>query len=110
PVWLEGAGDSNDPRRNQSRERKDYFALKPSSAGGEISAAEVEKFLAFAESMGTVRLDVAKVIAIGPDEALLFAKALAHLRKKKLPMWFNHLDALEEVLRAAFSEKAAESQ
>ena len=60
--------------------------------------------------MGTVRLDVAKVVAIGPDEALLFANALAHLRKKKLPMWFNHLDGLEKVLRAAFNEKATESQ
>jgi len=110
PVWLEGAGDSNDPRRNQNRERKDFFALKPPSPGGEISAVEIEKFLAFAESMGTVRLDVAKVTAIGPEEALLFANALAHLRAKKLPMWFNHLDGLEKVLRAAFNEKATESQ
>ncbi len=109
PVWLEGAGEAGDPRRNQSRERKDFFALKPAS-GGDISATEIEKFLAFAESMGSVRLDVAKVAAIGPEEAMLFAGALTHLRQKKLPMWFNHLDALEKVLRAAFNEKATEGQ
>ena len=109
PVWLEGPGESNDPRRNQSRERKDFFALKP-AAGGDISATEIEKFLAFAEGMGSVRLDVAKLIAIGPEEAALFAGALTRLRQKKLPMWFNHLDALEKVLRAAFNEKATEGQ
>jgi len=109
PVWLEGPGESNDPRRNQSRERKDFFALKPAT-GSDISVTEIDKFLAFAEGMGSVRLDVAKVIAIGPEESALFAAALTRLRQKKLPMWFNHLDALEKVLRAAFNEKATEGQ
>jgi anti-anti-sigma regulatory factor len=110
PAWLEGAGgDAADPRRNQNRERKDFFALK-SPAGGEVPAADIEKFLAFAESQGSVRLDVAKITAIGPEEAALFASALTHLRQKKLPMWFNHLDALEKLLRAAFNEKAVEEQ
>jgi ABC-type transporter Mla MlaB component len=53
---------------------------------------------------------VAKVTAIGPEEAMLFAGALTHLRHKKVPMWFNHLDALEKVLRAAFNEKATDGQ
>ena len=109
PAWLEGPGESSDPRRNQSRERKDFFAFKPST-GGEISATDIEKFRAFAESMGSVRLDVGKIGAIGPEEAMLLAGALTHLRQKKLPMWFNHLEALEKVLRAAFNEKATDGQ
>ena len=58
----EGAGgESSDPRRaTQSRERKDFFALKP-TAQGEI-AGEIDKFVAFAEGQGSVRLDVAKTI------------------------------------------------
>jgi anti-anti-sigma regulatory factor len=108
PVWAEDGGDANDPRRNQNRERKDFFALKPSPTG-EL-AAEIEKFLAFAEGQGTVRLDVAKISALTAEEALLFANALGHLRKKQLPMWFNHFDGLEKVLRAAINEKAVQDQ
>ncbi len=108
PVWADDGGDANDPRRNQNRERKDFFALKPSPTG-EL-AAEIEKFLAFAEGQGTVRLDVAKISALTPEEAQLFASALGHLRKKQMPMWFNHFDGLEKVLRAAINEKAAQDQ
>ncbi len=108
PAWTDDGEGSNDPRRTQSRERKDFFAIKP-GPGGEL-AAEVEKFLAFAESQGTVRLDVSKVTAIGAEEATLLVNVLQHLRKKRMPMWFNHLDALEKVLRSAFNEKATEAQ
>ncbi len=108
PVWAESGDAANDPRRNQSRERKDFFGLKP-SAGGEL-AAEIEKFLAFAEAQGTVRLDVAKVTAISAAEALLLANALMRLRKKHLPMWFNNFEGFEKVLRAAINEKSAQEQ
>jgi len=108
PVWAENGDAASDPRRHQNRERKDFFGLKP-SAGGEL-AVEIEKFLAFAESQGTVRLDVAKVTAISTNEALLLANALTHLRKKQLPMWFNNFDGFEKVLRAAINEKSAQEQ
>ena len=108
PVWADNGDAANDPRRNQSRERKDFFALKPSPTG-EL-AAEIEKFLVFAESQGTVRFDVAKVTGISANEALLLANALGHLRKKKMPMWFNNFGVLEKVLRAAFNESASEGQ
>ena len=104
PVWAEGGeGAAADPRRTQSRERKDFFALKP-SANGDL-AGEIEKFRAFAEAQGTVRLDVGKVNALTPEEALLLASALVQLRKKKLPMWFNNVEALEKALRDTFNEK-----
>jgi anti-anti-sigma regulatory factor len=108
PAWSEDGDAAADPRRNQNRERKDFFALKPNAAG-EL-AAEIEKLLAFAEGQGTVRLDVAKVAAINAAEATVFANALANLRKKQMPMWFNNFDSLEKVLRAAFNEKATEAQ
>lgn len=108
PAWAESADGANDPRRTQGRERKDFFALKPNAAG-EL-AGEIEKFVAFAESQGSVRLDVSKVASLIPEEASFFATALAVLRKKHLAIWFNHADALEKVLRAGFNEKATEAQ
>jgi anti-anti-sigma regulatory factor len=109
PAWAESGSDAaNDPRRAQSRERKDFFALKPSPAGD--LAGEIEKFIAFAESQSTVRLDVSKVTAISGEECTLLAAALTKLRKRQMPMWFNHLDALEKVLRAAFNERPTGEQ
>ncbi len=109
PAWAEsGSGEANDPRRAQSRERKDFFALKPSPSGD--LAGEIDKFVAFAESQGTVRLDVSKVTAITGEEATLLAAALTKLRKRQMPMWFNHFDALEKVLRAAFNERSISEQ
>jgi anti-anti-sigma regulatory factor len=32
------------------------------------------------------------------------------MRRKNLPMWFNHLEMLAKVLRAAFNEKATEGE
>jgi anti-anti-sigma regulatory factor len=108
PAWAESIDGANDPRRVQSRERKDFFALKP-AAHGEI-AGEIDKFIAFAESQGTVRLDVAKVTAMTAEEAALLAAALRKLRRKHTPMWFNNVEALEKVLRAAYNEKSIDEQ
>src|SRR5258708_30644096 len=108
PPWAEAGEAAGEPRRNQSRERKDFFALKP-GPGGEL-AAEIEKFLVFAEDQGTVRLDVANVTAISPEEAELLANARLHLRKKPAPMWFNNFESLAKVRRAAFNQKSAEDQ
>jgi len=109
PAWADSTDAANDPRRSaQSRERKDFFALKPNAQGD--LAGEIEKFVAFAQSQGTVRLDVSRVVSISGEEATLAAAALAKLRKQQFPMWFNHLDSLEKVLRAAFNEKSADEQ
>ena len=109
PAWNENGGDSpSDPRRSQSRERKDFFAFKP-GGDGEL-AAEIAKFVAFAEGQGTVRVDLGKVASLSAADATLLAGALAKLRRARMPMWFNNLDALETVLRAAINEKAGEEQ
>ena len=108
PAWNDSADAANDPRRIQNRDRKDYFALKPGADGS--LAAEIEKFVVFAESHGTVRLDVAKVTSITAAESTLFTAKLVRLRKQRLPMWFNNFEGLEKALRAAFNERATEEQ
>jgi len=108
PAWAETGDQGADPRRNASRERKDFFAFKP-GADGEL-AAEIAKFGAFADQQGSVRLDVGKLAAIGADEATLLATQLARLRRKRTPMWFNNFDSLEKLLRAAINERATEDQ
>ncbi|HLX24335.1 MAG TPA: hypothetical protein VKR38_13395 [Usitatibacter sp.] len=108
PGWADDADSPSDPRRTQSRDRKDFFGLKPNAAG-EL-AGEIEKFRAFAQSQGTVRVDVSKVAAISTGEALLLASALNQLRKAKLPMWFNSIEVLEKTLRSAFNEKPSDDQ
>lgn len=108
PAWNASADAVGDPRRPQSRERKDLFALKP-AADGSI-AGEIGKFVEFAGTHGTVRLDVSRVSAITPEEATLLAAALGKLRAKQVPMWFNDLESLETLLRAAFNERATEDQ
>lgn len=108
PAWNDSADAIGDPRRPQSRERKDYFALKPAADG--TLAGEIDKLVEFVEAHGTVRLDVSRVTAISPEEATLLAAALARLRRKQVPMWFNGLESLETLLRAAFNERATEDQ
>ncbi len=108
PVWADDGDAANDPRRNQSRERKDFFALKPAPTGELLG--EIDKFLAFAEGQGTVRLDVAKVTGLTALEALRLAGVLVQLRKKHMPMWFNNLESLEKVLRASINEGSVQDQ
>jgi anti-anti-sigma regulatory factor len=106
PAWIDrGTEASGDPRRAQGRERKDFHAFKP-GADGEL-AADIARFVAFAEEQGTVRMDMGKIAAITPADAALLAGALAKLRRAKVPMWFNNVDSLEGILRAGFNDKAA---
>ncbi len=107
PPWAEGGDGAADPRRApESRERKDLFVIKP-GATGEF-AGEIEKFRAFAEQMGAVRLDVGKITKVTAEEATLLGNALLLLRKRNVPMWFNNLPPLEALLRSNFNEKATE--
>jgi len=107
PAWIDRSADAaGDPRRGQSRERKDFYAFKP-GPDGEL-AADIAKFVAFAEAQGTVRMDLGKVSAISAADATMLAGALAKLRRAKMPMWFNSLDPLETLLRAAFNEKSGD--
>jgi anti-anti-sigma regulatory factor len=105
PPWLENADMPTDARQGQAKERKDFFAFR----GGKELPAEIEKFRAFAEAQGSVRLDVGKLTAIAAAEASALADALQKLRKKAMPMWFNNPEVLEKLLRAAFNEKPSEA-
>lgn len=109
PAWMDNADVANDPRRGgQSRERKDFFAMKP-AADGSI-APDIDKFTEFAAVHGSVRLDVGKLTAITAPEATAMTAALQKLRRQNLPMWFNSLDVLEKLLRAGFNMLATEDQ
>jgi anti-anti-sigma regulatory factor len=108
PAWSDSGDSPSDPRRAQSRERKDFFTFKP-TPDGDITS-EIDRLATFAESQGTVRIDVAKVTSITAEDALLMASALVKLRKKHVPMWFNNLEGLERVLRSAFNERSLEEQ
>lgn len=108
PAWADGNEAAADPRRAQNRERKDFFLLKP-PADGELGP-EIEKMLAFAESHGSVRIDLGKVSSISAGDAEKLATALQRMRKKAMPIWFNNPDGLEAALRAAFNEKATAEQ
>jgi len=105
PAWVDNADLPTDARQGPGKERKDFFAFR----GGKELAAEIEKFKAFGEAQGSVRLDVGKLTAIAPAEAGALADALAKMRKKNLPMWFNNIEVLEKLLRAAFNEKPSEA-
>ena len=107
PAWSDQGESATDPRRNASRERKDFFALKPGADGDLV--AEIDKFSAFAESQGSVRLDLAKVTSLSPEEATLLVSALHKLRKKRMPMWFNSLDSFEAMLRTAANERTPDA-
>ena len=108
PAWADGSEGQADPRRAQARERKDFFAFKP-APDGDLSS-EINRLVTFAELHGTVRLDVGRIAAIAPLDVERLTAALQRLRKKQLPMWFNNMDALEAVLRAAFNEKATDAE
>jgi anti-anti-sigma regulatory factor len=109
PAWADGNEGQADPRRTQNRDRKDFFSMKPAPPDGDM-ASEINKFVNFAEQHGTVRLDLGKLSAIAPLDVERLTAALQRLRKKGLPMWFNNLDGLEGVLRAAFNEKATDAE
>ncbi len=105
PMWAEAGEAAGEPRRNQSRERKDFFALKP-AAGGEL-AAEIEKFLAFAEDQGSVRLDVAKVAAISPEEAGLEYAVAFEISPPSWEVYENKVSAAAKAASAPAPAAAA---
>jgi len=108
PAWADGSEAQADPRRTTQRERKDFFAMKP-TADGDLEN-EINKFVNFAETHGTVRLDLGKVTSIAPLDVERLTAALKRLRKKGVPMWFNNLEGFEGALRAAFNEKATDAE
>ena len=107
PPWPDGAEAARDPRRTHSRGQHDFVALAPDAAGD--LAPAIERMLAVAETSGSVRIDFEQIVAITADEADALAGSLQGLRLAGLPMWFNHADALERVLRASLNERATEA-
>jgi anti-anti-sigma regulatory factor len=101
PVWND-ASDSNDPRRKEKRERKDFYSMSPGPDGAMM--AEIDKFEAFATQMGTCRIGLEKIKSILSEEAELFAIVFQRLRKSNIPIWLNGFDDFSALLKACINE------
>ncbi len=105
PVWIE-LTESNDPRRKEKRDHKDFFVLTPATDGSML--AEVDRFELFAKEMKSARLDFAKIKSILPEESELFAIVFQRLRKLKIPLWFNSLETFVTLLKAGINERTGQ--
>ncbi len=103
PNWLE-SHENLDPRRREKRDRKDLFAFGP--APDNAILAEIDRFEAFTNKMGSARLDFSKIKSVLAEEAELFAIVLQRTRKARHPLWFNHLDDFAIQLKQGINDKA----
>ena len=101
PVWSASA-ETSDPRRKEKRERKDFFPLMPAADGALL--AEIDKFEAFASSMGTCRIGLEKVSAMISEEAELLSIVFQRLRRAKCPIWFNGLNDFVAMLKKSIND------
>ena len=104
PHWTDSQ-DSNDPRRKEKRERKDFFPMTSGIDGAMI--AEIDRFESFAREMGTCRIGLDTIKNILAEECELLTLVLQRLRREKLHMWFNGLDDFAHLLKAGINEKTA---
>ena len=105
PAWAEST-ESNDPRRKEKRERKDFFPLIPAADGALLG--EIDKFEAFAMEMGSCRIGVDKVSSMLSEEAELFSIVFQRLRRAKIPIWFNGFSEFAAMLKKSINEAAAQ--
>ena len=105
PAWAEST-ESNDPRRKEKRERKDFFPLTPAPDGALLG--EIDKFEAFAMEMGSCRIGVDKVSSMLSEEAELFSIVFQRLRRAKIPIWFNGFSEFAAMLKKSINEAAAQ--
>jgi anti-anti-sigma regulatory factor len=103
PAWTAETGTS-DPRRKEKRDRKDLFLMTPAVDGALLS--EIDRLEAFAKELGTCRVDFNKVKGILAEEAELLTIVFQRLRRAKILIWFNGLDAFAAVLKASINEAA----
>lgn len=101
PVWTEST-ENADPRRKEKRERKDFYPMTPGTDGALL--AEIDKFEAFANEMGSCRVGLEKVRSILSEEAELFSIVFQRLRRAKRPIWFNGFDDFATLLKKCINE------
>ena len=105
PAWAEST-ESNDPRRKEKRERKDFFPLTPAADGALLG--EIDNFEAFATDMGSCRVGLEKVLGMLSEEAELFSIVFQRLRRAKIPIWFNGFSEFAAMLKKSINEAAAQ--
>ena len=113
---AECGGEGEDVLRRHERVAVDRHECAVRGDRSRIDVVQVERLRQRVQGRGgkargvagAVRIEVGKVTAICAADATLLAGALAKLRRAKLPMWFNNLEPLEGVLRAALNEKSSD--
>ena len=101
PTWSQQLAQPETRREN--RQASDFFALH----GKEDLLLEVEKLVQFASKLGSVRVDVGKIKAITPEQAGTLATALRNFRKRELPVRFNNVNALIDLLKKTIAGNAS---
>ena len=101
PPWTTDSANT-DPRRKEKREHKDIFVMAPDADGALL--AEIDRFEAFAKKLGTCRVDFITVKTILAEEAELLSIVFQRLRRAKILLWFNGLDAFAAILKACINE------
>jgi ABC-type transporter Mla MlaB component len=105
PIWIEST-ESNDPRRKEKREHKDFFPVNPGSDGSLLS--EIDRLEVFAKELGSARVDFAKVKSILPEEGELLAMVFQRLRRAKVHLWFNSVDPFIDTLKRSINERTGQ--
>lgn len=105
PPWMDDT-EKTDPRK-EKRTRKDIFVMTPDADGALLS--EIDRFEEFAKELGTCRIDFSKVSTILAEEAELFSIVFQRLRRAKILLWVNGLDAFIATLKASINEASGAS-
>ena len=105
PPWTD-ENEKTDPRK-EKRIRKDIFVMTPDI--DDALLAEIDRFEEFAKELGTCRIDFSKVKTILAEEAELFSIVFQRLRRAKILLWINGLDAFIATLKASINESTGAS-
>ena|GEM_PF-811780 len=98
PTWNEQV---NQPEaRKEARPTSDFFSFQAKDG----LQADISKLIEFANRLGSVRIDVVKIKTINPEEAGALAKALVDFRKKQLPVRFNNVNQIIDLLKKTIAE------
>ncbi|MES2353395.1 MAG: STAS domain-containing protein [Pseudomonadota bacterium] len=97
PTWNQETPQAE--ARKETRPNSDFFIF---SKDGLLP--DVLKLVEFANRLGSARIDLGKIKAITSDEADALAKALVDLRKRNVPVRFNNVTMLIDLLKKMISE------
>jgi len=98
PTWNQETPQAE--ARKEARPNSDFFNFQ----GKDGLLQDILKFTEFANRLGSARTDLAKIKAITSDEADALAKTLLDLRKRNVPIRFNNVTTLIDMLKKIIGE------